>query len=112
MTKTKRVHPIGHPVDLMSVMHDPVHEEPGIHNRPRFGGRRMTKTKRVRIALCVDEDGQFSAAPLPANEDPRDMLNSWGGLDVMSGNYVVSIIEADAPMPEEPKTVKGEIVDE
>jgi len=71
----------------------------------------MTKTKRVRIAVAVDCNGLWGAAPLCGDgEAPRQALIDFCGLEHLEHGEQISVIEADVPMPEEPATVRGDVV--
>ena len=66
------------------------------------------KVVRVKIAVVVDERGNWSA--LGWKGDPK--LTTELLLDTFDpdGNQVVHFVEADVPLPEY-KTIKGEVTD-
>lgn len=73
-----------------------------------------TKTKRVRIAVAVDDLGNWAVVPLFDEDsigDARTRLNEWEMDDHLGDGYRVTVVEADAKMPEEPAVVQGEVVD-
>lgn len=72
----------------------------------------MTKTKRVRIAVAVDRNGQWGAAPICGdNVRPRQALIDFCGMEHLDYGERITVIEADVPLPEEPATVRGEVVE-
>ena len=69
----------------------------------------MTNTKRVRIAVATDRRGRAYAAPMRDGATAVEALENDYGDDMK--DLRLSIIEADVPLPEEPATVRGEVVD-
>lgn len=71
----------------------------------------MSKTVRVRIAVAVDEHGQWCAAAWRSNDDVRNAREAHSFLDdETSGDedrHVV-YVEADVPLPSS-VTVQGEV---
>lgn len=66
------------------------------------------KTVKVRIAVAVDERGNWSGFGWPTvleHEMLTDALNS----DDLGGVRHALIIEADVPLPLPPKTIKGKV---
>lgn len=60
----------------------------------------MGKTVRVRIAVAVDDSGDYVAMPAKHEE--------WLCLDDLSERHHVVYVEADVPIPE-PVTVQGTV---
>ena len=76
-----------------------------------------SKTVRVRIAVCVDQDGFWAASGgrTPANYTPEDSDEEDRGLaeDALLGRRDgaprgIVWVEADVPLPAE-QTVEGEV---
>lgn len=68
----------------------------------------MTKTKRVRIVVAVDREGQATATTNVHGSITQEALDE---LSRLSGLLRFTLIEADVPLPKEPAVVQGEVVD-
>jgi hypothetical protein len=70
----------------------------------------MTKTVRVRIAVEVDEHGNYSAFGSNRERDVRGIMAEWDefGYDDFTREFW---IEADVPVPErtQEQAIKGEV---
>jgi hypothetical protein len=72
----------------------------------------MTKTVRVRIAVEVDEHGNYCAFGSNRERDPRQVIGEWD--EFHYGDFTEEFwIEADVPVPEHPTegVIKGEVRD-
>lgn len=105
MTKTNdpRCATCGHPRSNHPYRHP--FAGPGSPLAPRPKG----KTKRVRIAVGTDRSGSVYVAPMRSWASPSEALEHDYGDDMK--DLRLSIVEADVPLPEEPATVRGEVVD-
>lgn len=66
------------------------------------------KTVKVRIAVAVDRDGNWSAFGCNEHTDKVDMNYAVAGDESLTGRYFV---EAELPIPTVP-TVQGTVVEE
>jgi len=57
--------------------------------------------KRIKIAVSIDETGQFGALPINDGNDQQEMLDiSVGGLEGVCIRQYVIEAEVDVPVPE------------
>ena len=103
----------GHVGDICNALHDRVHVEPGLHPNPRWGPSRsrMSKTKRVRIAVAVDPRGETDSVILGDDEFPIDsevcLHDLFFHLHELRSPVRVTVLEGFVEVPEfeSPSTV-------
>lgn len=66
------------------------------------------KTVKVRIAVAVDERGNWSGFGWPTVRE-HEMLTDALNSDDLGGVRHALIIEADVPLPLPPQTIKGKV---